>query len=151
MDQSYLMMFTVKELIIAGIILAVIILVALRVKVFSGKSRRKEIELAEEEADFYCDLYYDQVMKEAKLKYKAYVTKGYTDKLPNPMEAIGKDRQMKEMLDQTVDLTERKKIFEEYLPTIMLALARCEKEGTEEIPKKEAMQLKRLMREYGIN
>ena len=148
---TYLMMFSKNELIVAGIALVVIILVILLIKLLSSKSSKKAIMLAEEEADFYCDLYYAQVLKEAKLKYKAYVAKGYRDKLPNKMEAIGKDRQMKELLDQADELKERKTIFEEYLPTIMLALARCQTEGIEEIPKKEAMQLKRLMREYIVN
>ena len=148
--DSYVLMFSRNELIIAGIALAVIILIILLVKVFSGKKKNKKIELAEEEADFYCDLYYEQMMKEAKIKYKAYVAKGYTEKLPNPVEAIGKDKQMKKLLDQTDDLTERRKIFEEYLPTIMLALVRCKTEEMEGIPQKEATQLKRLMREYGV-
>ena len=151
MDKSFLLMFTMQELIIAGIVLAVIIMILLLVKVFSRKSKRKELELAEEEADFYCDLYYGQVMKEAKLKYKAYVAKGYVEKLPTPMEAIGKDRQMKELLDQTDDPEERRKILEEYLPIIMLSLARGKAEGLEGIPSKEATQLKRLLREYFVN
>ena len=106
----------------------------------------------EEEADFYCDLYYAQVLKEAELKYKAYVAKGYYDKLPNPIEAIGKDREMQKLLNETDELPERKKILEGYLPGIMLALARCKAEGlNEKIPQKEATQMKRLMREYGAS
>ena len=76
------------------------------------------------------------------------MAKGYAEKLPSPLEAIGKDKQMKELLDQTDDPAETKKIFEEYLPSIMLALARGKAEGLEELPKKEAAQLKKLMREY---
>lgn len=149
--NTYLMMFTVKDLIILGIILAVVVMSFILWNLLSGKRRKKEIELAEREADFYCDLYYAQLMKEAILKYKAYIAKGYNDKLPSKMEAIRKDRLMQEKLDQTDSITERKKIFEEFLPTIMLAIARCKAEGIEEIPKKEAMQLKRLMKEYGIS
>ena len=75
--DTYVLMFSRTELIVAGIFLAVIVMIILLVKLFSGKKKKKEIELAEEEADFYCDLYYEQMMKEAKLKYKAYVAKGY--------------------------------------------------------------------------
>ncbi len=128
-----------------------IILVMLMIKVLSNGKNKKAVELAEEEADFYCDLYYSQVMKEATIKYRAYVAKGYQDKLPNPVEAIGKDQQMQRLLEETDDLTERRAILEEYLPSITLALARCKAEGMEGIPKKEAMQLKRLLREYMIN
>lgn len=147
----YLMMFSKNELIVAGIALVVIILVVLLIKLFSSKSSKKAIMLAEEEADFYCDLYYAQVMKEAKLKYRAYMAKGYSDNLPNKIEAIGKDKQMQELLDQADKLKDRKTIIEEYLPIIMLALVRCQAEGIEELPKKEATQLKKLMREYGAN
>ena len=78
--DTYLMMFSKNELIVAGIALVVIVLVFLLIKLLSSKSSKKAIMLAEEEADFYCDLYYAQVMKEAKLKYKAYVAKGYSEK-----------------------------------------------------------------------
>ena len=149
--DTYLMMFSKKELIIAGIILAVVIMVILLIRLLSAKRRKKDIEQAEEEADFYCDLYYAQMLKEAELKYKAYVAKGYYDKLPNPIEAIGKDREMKKLLNQTDELPERQKIFEGYLPGIMLALARCKAEGiNEKLPQKEATQMKRLMREYNV-
>jgi hypothetical protein len=149
--DTYVMMFSKTELIIAGIVLAVLIMVILLLRLLSNKKRKKAIELVEEEADFYCDLYYAQMMKEAELKYKAYVAKGYYDKLPNPIEAIGKDREMKKLLDQTDELPERKKILESYLPGIMLALSRCKAEGiNEKIPQKEATQMKRLMREYNV-
>ncbi len=148
--NTFMVMFSVRDLIILGIILVVILLVILLGKLLSSKKRKKQVELAEEEADFYCDLYYNQMMKVAEAKYKAYVAKGYQDKLPNPIEAIGKDKQMQELLDETDDLAERRAILEEYLPNITLALARCKAEGMEGIPKKEATQLKKLMREYYI-
>ena len=148
--DTYLIMLSKTELIIAGIVLAAIIVAIIVGIILSSKRRREDAELAEEEADFYCDLYYSQVMKEAEAKYKAYTTRGYNDRLPNPVEAIGKEQQMQRQLDETDDLAERRKIFEEYLPSITLALARCKAEGMNDIPKKEAAQLKRLMKEYGV-
>ncbi len=148
--NTFLMMFSMKELIIAGAILAVVILaVIIGIAVSSGK-RKNEIRALEKEADLYCDLFYNQVAKTAEVKYKAYVAKGYQDKLPNPVDAIGKDKEMKDQLDQTVLASKRKAVWEQYLPNIMLALVRCKAEGLDAIPKKEAVQLKKLMREYGI-
>ena len=148
--ETFLMMFSVKDLIIAGAVLAVIILAVVIGIVLACGKKKKEIELAYEEADFYCDLYYFRQMKEAELKYKAYLAKGYRDKLPNQVEAIGKDKQLQDLLDQTDALTNRKKILEEYLPNIMLALVRCREEGMETLPKKEAALLKKLMKAYGV-
>ena len=147
--NTYMVMISRTELIIAGIVLVVIILAIVLGITFSSKRRKHELELAEEEADFYCELYYKQVLKEAEMKYKAYVAKGYQDKLPNPVEAIGKSRQMEELLDQTDDFAERRTIFEEYLPAIMLALVRCKAENLLDVmPKKEAMQMRKLIKEY---
>ncbi len=148
--DTYLVMFSKNELIIAGIILAVLLMVILLASLLSNKRRKKDIEQAEEEADFYCDLYYAQVLKEAALKYKAYAAKGYYDKLPNPVEAIRKDREMQKLLNEADELPERKKILDRYVPDIMLALSRCKAEGMDEIPQKEATQLKRLMRGYRV-
>ena len=139
-----------KDMIVLGIIVAVIILTMILARLVSSKNKKKETELLEEEADFYCDLYYDRMIKEAEAKYKVYLARNYNDRLPNPVEAIGKDKQMQELLDRTTDFAERKTILEEYLPNITLALVRCKAEGLDEIPKKEAAQMKKLMKEYRL-
>ncbi len=151
MGASYMVMLSGTELIIAGIVLVVIILAVILGIVFGSRRRKQELELAEEEADFYCDLYYKQVLKEAEMKYKAYVARSYQDKLPNPVEAIGKNRQMEELLDQTDDLVQRRTVLEDYLPGIMLAMVRCKAENLiDSMPKKEATQMRRLMKDYDI-
>ena len=149
--DMFLMIFSVKELIILGCVLAIIILAIVIGLVLSSNKRKKELELAEEEADFYCDLYYFRQMKEAELKYKAYIAKGYRDRLPNQIEAIEKDGQLQELLDQTNEFSKRRAALEEYLPGIMLALIRCKEEGLESVPKKEAVQLKKLMKVYRVD
>ncbi len=149
--NSFLMMFSIRDLIIVGIILAIIILAVVISFIISSKTSKKKITIANEEADFYCNLYYFRQLKEAELKYKAYISRGYHDKLPNQVEAIKKDKQMQELLDEAGALIKRKAILEEYLPSIMLALVRCREEGLEAIPKKEALQLKKLMKVYGVS
>ena len=145
--NTFLMMFTTKELIIAGVVLVAVIL-AIIVGI-SGR-KKKEIKELEEEADLYCDLYYSQTAKMAEARYKAYVAKGYQDRLPNSLEAIGKEKEMQDQLDRTESAAKSKTVWETYLPNIMLALVRCKAEGMEGIPKKEASQLKKLMREYNL-
>lgn len=120
--STFVMMFSVKDLIIAGAILAVIILAGVIGLVLSSGKKKKEIELAHEEADFYCDLYYLRQMKEAEAKYKAYVSRGYHNKLPNQVEAIGRDKQLQDLLDQTDALTDRKKSLRNIYPILCLLL-----------------------------
>lgn len=148
--NSFLMMFTMKELIVSGAVLAAVILaIIIGVAISSGR-KKKEIKDLEVETDLYCDLYYGQTAKMAETKYKAYTAKGYQDRLPNSIEAIGKEKEMHDRLDQAGSAAKRKTIWETYLPNIMLALVRCKAEGMDGIPKKEAAQLKRLMREYNL-
>ena len=150
MNNTFLMMFSGKELIVFGAVVVVILFAVVIGMIISGKNKKKDLESAEEEADFFCELYYYRHMKEAEMKYKAYKTRGYYDKLPNPIEAIGKDKQMQDLLNQTDSLIKRKTILEDYLPNIMLALIRCKAEGMDTISGKEAVQLKKLMKEYGV-
>ena len=133
--ESFMMMFSLQELIIAGAVLLVIILVLIIGSVISSKKKKRELMIAEEEAD---------------AKYKAYEARGYHDRLPSPVDAIKKEKEMLIKLDEAESGKARMKIQEDYLPDIFLALVRCRVEGMEDFPKKEAAQLRNMMREYGI-
>lgn len=148
--DSFMMMFSLQELIIAGAVLLVIILVLIIGSVISSKKKKRELMIAEEEADMYCNLFYSRLAKEADAKYKAYEARGYHDRLPSPVDAIKKEKEMLIKLDEAESGKARMKIQEDYLPDIFLALVRCRVEGMEDFPKKEAAQLRNMMREYGI-
>ncbi len=147
--DTFLMMISMKELIIVGtILLAIVLTLIITAAVSSGKKKRA-IREAEEDADLYCDLYYAQATKMAEAKYKAYASKGYQDRLPYPVEAIAKEREMQDQLDMAETALEKKSILGKYVPEILLSLVRCREEKPE-LAKKEAAQINRLMKEYNL-
>ena len=148
--DSFMMMFSLQELIIAGAVLIVVILAFIIGSAVSSGKKKRELQLAEEEADMYCNLFYSRLAKEAEAKYKAFEARGYHDRLPSPVDAIKKEKEMQLALDKADSVKARMKIQEDYLPDIFLSLTRCKIEGMEDFPKKEATQLRNMMREYGI-
>ncbi len=147
--DTFLMMISMKELVIAGAILLAVILALIIIAAVSSGKKKRAIREAEEEADLYCDLYYAQAAKMAEAKYKAYASKGYLDRLPHPAEAIAKNRELQEQLDVADTVGEKKSTLEKYVPDILLSLVRCREEKPE-LAKKDAAQMKRLMREYNL-
>ncbi len=143
------MMISMKELIIIGTVLLAIVLTSIITAAVSSGKKKRAIREAEREANVYCDLYYAQAAKIAETKYKAFAAKGYLDRLPYPVEAIAKDRELQDQLDMADTAADKKNILGKYVPEILLSLVRCREEKPE-LAKKDAAQMKRLMREYNL-
>ncbi len=147
--ETFLMMFSMKELIVVGTILLVVILAVTILVTVSLVKKRRALAEAEEEADLYCELYYAQAAKMAEAKYKAYASKGYQNRLPYPVEAIAKDEELQEQLDMADTVEKKKSVLEKYVPDILVSLVRCREEKPV-LAKKEATRINRLMREYNL-
>lgn len=147
--STYLLMLSLWELILFGVIALTIIISVIVVVVISRK-RVREISELSEDIDMIWDLWYRQLEREADTKYKAYTTRGYADRLPDRTSAIPEDRELQQRLLKANSKQQRKALLSEYLPEIMFPLVICKYAGFEGLSQKETVQLKQLMRDYGV-
>ena len=148
--DTFLMMFSVRELIIAAAVLVVIIIALIISRIVSSRRKNKELRELDREAEMYCNMWYARLVKEADAKYAAYLKRGYQDRLPAVVEAIDRENELQDLMDQAESQKQERAILEEHVPAIIFPLVRARNEGLENISKKEAAQLKQLMQEYGV-
>ena len=148
--DTFLMMFSVRELIIAAAVLVVIIIALIISRIVSSRRKNKELRELDREAEMYCNMWYARLVKEADAKYAAYLKRGYQDRLPAVVEAIDRENELQDLMDQAESQKQERAILEEHVPAIIFPLVRARNEGLENVSKKEAEQLKQLMQEYGV-
>lgn len=148
--DTFLMMFSMTEVIIAAAVLAVIILALVIIRAVSSRRKNKELDELDREAEMYCNLWYSRLVREAEAKYAAYLKRGYQDRLPDVTEALDKENELQDLMDQAESQAQEREILEANVPSVIFPLVRAKNEGLESLPKKEAVQIKRLMQEYGV-
>lgn len=147
--STYLLMFSLWELLLFGVFALTVVIMVIAVVVISRK-RVREINELSEDVDMIWDLWYRQLEREADAKYKVYTTRGYSNRLPERTSAIPEDRELQQRLLKANSKQQRKALLKEYLPDIMFPLVICKLEGFEGLSQKETVQLKQLMRDYGV-
>lgn len=143
------MLFSLWELILLGIVVLAVLITVIVIVAISRK-QVKEIRELSEDIDMIWDLWYRQLEREAEAKYKVYTTRGYADRLPERASAIPEDRELQQRLLKANSKQQRKALLSEYLPEIMFPLVICKLEGFDGLSQKETVQLKQLMRDYGV-
>ena len=96
------------------------------------------------------DLWYRQLEKEAEEKYKKQIAGRGNSVLPNKMDAISLEKEMREKLEKSDSQHQGQSILKEYLPQIMDSLVVSKYEGFAELSKKEATAIKHLMLDFGV-
>ena len=149
MSDKYVLLLSKWELILFAVI-CLLVLAAVIVTVIISRKRVREINELSEDVDMIWDLWYRQLEREADARYKAYTTRGYADRLPEKTSAIPADKELQEKLLLADTKKQKKALLNEYLPDIMFPLVVCKMEGLDDLGKKEANQLRQLMRDYGV-
>ena len=147
--ETYILLLFQWELILAVIAIVAVIIAAVIIAIASHR-KVKELNELSEDVDMIWDLWYRQLEREAEAKYKVYTTRGYADRLPERTSAIPEDRELQQRLLNANSKQQRKALLSEYLPDIMFPLVICKLEGFEGLSQKETVQLKQLMRDYGV-
>lgn len=147
--KSYILLLSLRELILLGIAVIAVIIAVIVIEVKSRK-RVRDIEELSEDIDMIWDLWYRQLEREADAKYKVYTTRGYADRLPERTSAILEDRELQQRLLKANSKEQRKALLREYLPEIMFPLVICKLDGFDGLSLRESTQLKQLMRDYGV-
>ena len=149
MSNQYILLLAQWELILFGVV-CLLVLAAVIITVTISRRQVREIKELSADVDMIWDLWYRQLEKEAEAKYKAYTTRGYANRLPEKTSAITADRELQQKLLHANSKKQTKALLSEYLPNIMFPLVVCKMEGLEGLERKEASQLRQLMRDYGV-